>query len=247
MISILVPSIRPYKWMDLYNSAKSVTNHEFEMVFVGPNDLDNKPLNMRFFQDYGSPSRCQQIALIKCTGDLVLHCSDDGVFLPNVLDEAVELSKNYDIVVGKYYEGDPSGDSIHIDNEYYRINHHKGARSSNIPDNYLIFNTGLIKKELAIEIGGWDTIFEACPISHLDMGIRAQRYGAKTILQQPVMFRCSYTPGNQGDHGPIHYAQTEHDEPLFRSIYSDPNCVNRIKIDINNWKNSPERWVRRFG
>lgn len=246
MISILVPSIRPQNWLSLYQSAIDTTKHEFEMIFVGPNDLENKPSNMKFIQDYGSPSRCQQIALVNSVGDIILHCSDDGVFLPNTLNKAMGLINAYDIVVGKYYEGPPEHDHIHIDPEYYRINYHKGARCSFIPDHYLIFNTGLIRRDLAIKIGGWDTIFETCPMSHLDMGIRAQRAGAFTILQNDVMFRCGYNPGHTGDHGPIHIAQTEHDEPLFKSIYSNPDCVNRIKIDINNWKNSPEKWSRRF-
>jgi hypothetical protein len=79
------------------------------------------------------------------------------------------------------------------------------------------------------------------------MAMRTQRDGAKIHLIDLIMSQCGHMPGTSGDHAPMHYAQLDHDEPLFRSIYSDPNCVNRIKIDINNWKNSPERWVRRFG
>ena len=49
-----------------------------------------------------------------------------------------------------------------------------------------------------------------------------------------------------GDHGPIHYSQIEEDQPMFRLIWTDPEAVDRIEIDIENYKKSPEIWLRRF-
>ena len=56
-------------------------------------------------------------------------------------------------------------------------------------------------------------------------------------------------PGTSGDHAPVHYAQTEHDEKIFQEIYRDPawkfdaigNCVF-----LDDWKKTPSVWERRF-
>lgn len=53
-------------------------------------------------------------------------------------------------------------------------------------------------------------------------------------------------PSFSGDHGPIHFAQTEHDEDLFKKIWDDPENEERIVIDIDDWKNCPALWERRF-
>ena len=95
--------------------------------------------------------------------------------------------------------------------------------------------------------GGWDCNFEVCPMAYCDLAVRMQRAGCKFILQNEIMFKCSHTPGVAGDHGPIYYAQVTHDEPLYKSIYNNPDCGNRIFIDINNYKNIPDIWQRRFG
>ena len=60
------------------------------------------------------------------------------------------------------------------------------------------------------------------------------------------VFECTQIPGPVGDHTPIHNAQVYHDTQLYRSIYSNPDSVNRIVIDKNNYLNSPEIWTRRF-
>jgi len=51
-----------------------------------------------------------------------------------------------------------------------------------------------------------------------------------------------HSPNDTRDHGPMHYAHLEHDEPLFHKIYSSPDCVNRIKVDINSWQHTEPVW-----
>lgn len=70
--------------------------------------------------------------------------------------------------------------------------------------------------------------------------------GAKVMLINKPLLNCSWTPGTSGDHGPIHYAQTKNDEGLYQKIYNDPESIERIKINFDNWQHSPELWVRRF-
>lgn len=46
--------------------------------------------------------------------------------------------------------------------------------------------------------------------------------------------------------GPIHFAQTENDEPLYSKIWNDPESCDRVCLEMNNWEQTPEIWNRRF-
>ena len=80
----------------------------------------------------------------------------------------------------------------------------------------------------------------------MDFAIRTQRAGSEYFMIPHPIFTCSHMPGTTGDHAPVHYAQLEHDQPLLKEIYNNPDCLNRVKIDINNWKGAEKRWNRRF-
>lgn len=248
-LSIIIPGIRTYNWQVLYDSVKDSFSGDWEMVFVGPKPSEGLKHygNIRFIQDYGTPIRCQQIGLIKSSGKYITWGADDGVFLPNALNESVDyLNKNEDhIVSGKYFEGD-TPENVMMDNNYYFMNTHAATRSQFAKNHYLILNIGVLKRQTLINFGGWDCSFEVCPMSHTDLGFRLQNAGITTILQNTPVLRCSQMTNTTGDHAPIHYAQTKHDQPLYRKMYNDPQIVNRMVIDINNWKNSPEVWERRF-
>lgn len=240
-LSVIVPGIRTQNWKRLYDS---VGIDDFEMIFVGPNPPVEEMPNSIFIQDYGTPIRCQQIGLLACKGEYVTWAADDGFFLEGALQKALSLVGPNKIVMGKYYEGD-GNESEMGKTVYYRLNYH-GATYSPFIGESLGLNVGLISRELLLEVGGWDCQFEVCPMAYADLAIRLQRK-YKFIIQNEVMFKCGHMPGTTGDHGPIHYAQTEHDEPLYHQIYNNPSCLERYKIDLDNWKNAPEKWTRRFG
>jgi hypothetical protein len=96
-------------------------------------------------------------------------------------------------------------------------------------------------------LGGWDCSFEACPMAHTDMACRAYNQGAKVRLMDYPVLDCDHMPGTTGDHAPIHNAQLGHDEPYFRQRYFDPNWRKKyIGLQLDNWKDSPNVWERRF-
>jgi hypothetical protein len=97
-----------------------------------------------------------------------------------------------------------------------------------------------------MELGGWDAeTFEVCPMAYHDFSIRTQKYGAKVIVQDMIMFRCGHMPGHQGDHGPVHDCQVNLDHPAYFKMYLQPN--ERVKIDLMNYLKCPEKWEARFG
>lgn len=255
-LSVIVPSIRINSLTKLYWSVLSSCQCVFEFIVISPNDFlewPNPSPNVKWIKSHRSPNTCQQQGLLEATGDYICFAADDGEFLPGALEEACYLMKiskleygadSYrTIVVGKYLEGNsPIGMKSE---DYYRFKYHKPYRLAGINPEWIIFNCGLISNKFIGELGGWDAEnFEVPTIGHADLGIRAQKAGAKMVLMKEPMFKCSHQPGKSGDHAPIHVAQTKRDLPRFQEMYAKPN--DRINITLDNWKNTPEVWKERF-
>ncbi len=250
-ISVIVPSIRTANLENLYNSICKATTQTFEMVVVSPYELPEvlkDKENVRLILSRHSPIAAQQIGLMESHGELITWAADDGEYLPNSLDNAYNLLKDEPyttIVTSKYLEGNnPLGMD---DEKYYILSNHASMQIQYVPKQCYMLNCGLVYKSLLTVLGGWDAgIFHVCPMAYTDLAIRAYRFNCKFILQKDVMFKCSHEPGMMGTHGPIHIAQTQYDEPMFRGIYSHPSATARIFININNWRNSSEKWSIRF-
>jgi|TARA_R110000824_G_scaffold118998_2_gene272823 hypothetical protein len=268
-VSIILPTIRKYLWNDFYKSLKNSLHREFELILVTPHkeltqELKDKE-NIKLITDYGSANRCQQIALCNATGKYIKWAADDELFYENIHDEILDFyEKNKtsykDVVVSKYYEGEKNGQGLlHTSgltemsswDKYYRMDKAcpwlgHAYKIGTIQPNYWIFNHALMETKYMKEMGGFDTSFETTFISHTDLGIRAQNNGSRVLLFDGIISQCSHMPHTTGDHAPIHYAHIQNDEPLIKSIYFDPKSKDRIKININNWEDSPKIWKRRF-
>ena len=254
--SVFLAGIRPQNWLALYESIKVSTQREFELIFVGPHGLPDemKDLpNVKFVQDYGCPTRCFQIGMSECSAPYAVWGADDGVFLNNgAIDKAFDVlsalpPSKKNLISFKYYEGDDVlNRAIHKGSDYWRLGYHQYYMDfGTIPSHYLLLMTALVDREYMLEIGGWDCRFKHLGMGANDLAIRIQRDGANVILGEAFMV-ISHISGPIGDHVPIHDSHVQEDMPLFASIYSDPNVVNRTKIDFDNWKESPEVWDRRF-
>lgn len=254
-LSVLVPGIRPDNWEALYKSILKSFSGMWEIIFIGPYPLPERMLkykNVRYIEDWGSPIRCQQRALYEAKGDWITWAADDGEFKTGKLDLAFDKlkKKNFDymsVIMGKYREGSGNTDPMVLD-QYYMLNNHEDTKSEQYPADTLMLNVGVVSRQLLLEVGGWDAEkFEVCPMAYNDLAVRLQRHGAKFIIQDEVMFLCSHLPGHEGDHGPIHNGQQNHDRHVYALIWKDFLPVDRLIIQTDNWKNAPERWERRFG
>jgi glycosyltransferase involved in cell wall biosynthesis len=251
-LSVIVPSIRSEKLITLYNSVLKSFSGNFEFIVISPYDEpENLNIfeNIRWIKSFRSPIACQQIGLIESKGDWITWAADDGEYLPGALDESFRLlgeyADNYKyVVMGKYLEGE---NPQKMDtNWYYILSNHDSMKLGGVPQNAWMLNCGVVSRELCIEVGGWDSArFQVCPMAYNDFAIRIQKNKAIFIIQDKIMFKCSHLPGMEGDHGPIHLAQTLFDQPIFTGLYMKP--FDRIKIDINNWEESSEVWnMRQF-
>lgn len=250
-LSFIVPGIRTHKWKNMYESIKNSYDGTFELIFVGPSQPEEiaKIDEIKFIQDFGSPIRCSQIGAIASTGKYLTLTADDCVYLSgkiNMVVSHLEGQDNKTIVAGQYIEGlNPEDWTMQL-SENYRLINFAYPKSPYVDDTWKMFNAGFMNTDYFKELGGWDCQFETPALGHADLAVRAYRGGANVIPVDGPILACEHLPGIDGDHGPIYYGHIEHDEPLYRKIYANPNCVNRIKVDLNNWTLSPPKWNRRF-
>lgn len=206
----------------------------------------------KLIKDYGTPIRCQQLGLIEARGEYIHRAVDDATYLPGAMDRAMALAKEDTVVNLKFIEWNSSINQSHQafqnmnDPNFYNLRYHNQTHAHYIPHNFKLINFGIYPTKLLNDIGGWDCQFETIAVGELDLGIRLQFWGAKTILSDEVVLKCEWMPGESGDHKPIHDGFFV-DMEIYKKIYNQPSCEDRIKIPLDNWKKSPEKWARRFG
>lgn len=260
MISVILPSIHPDKIYGLIESFENSYSDDWEFIIITPDmEVPAEVMrkwgpNIKVITDWGSPVRCQQRALLACEGKYVTRAVDDSLYLPGKFDEAMERATRKDVIDIKFTESNDQIDFNHPDcqfltmakDEFYYLEYHKQTLLPYVPADFKIINFGIYPRKLLIEAGGWDCQFETIAIAELDLSIRLQLRGVPVILTDGIVLACGWTPGEEGDHAPLHhgfYADME----IYKRIYSNVSCHDRIKIDAENWVNAPSKWERRFG
>ena len=253
-LSILIAGIRPQNWLKLYQSIEKSFSGSWEIIFVGPYPLPTmleKFDNIQYREDWGSPIRGLQIALTMARGGYISIAADDGIYLENSLDDVFEMIKKKGyaekyLVIGKYFEG-PDGWKTMNHPVYYLLNFHDGARSKWIPNHCMLMNMMVVPKKLLWDLGGWDCEFEVPAMALCDLAVRVSLCkDVEMEISPKAIYYCNYMVRREGDHGPIHDAQTDVDMPRFKRIW-DGEIMPVRDISLNNWELAPDRWVRRFG
>ena len=247
--SILMPAIRRERWENVYQSIVKSTNRSFELIIIGPYAPSESLLNranIKYIKDFGNPVRASQIGSLIAEGKYLFWVSDDGTFQEGALDKLIdnlderENQSVQDVVVANYKEGGQaqSDEIMKVTRAY--------PPSPHISSEWYHFNVALMHTQFFHDIGGYDCEFEALPMAYADIAIRCQRAGADVAFINEVIVDCTHMPGTTGDHAPIHYAHLQHDMPRYQMIYNDSSCLERVELDLQNWKESPKIWSRRF-
>lgn len=246
VLSIILPSIRNYNWNKVIDSIENNCKCSWELIICGPfpNQQTN---NIKIIEDFGSPTRASQIAATLAEGKIITWTADDGVYINDGLTKAVDLMMEKEkvvpcpVVTAKYTEGDGI---IHPDSYYKLVNAYPNCPC--IDRSWWILNVGFLFRDDFFELGGWDCKYECCPLAHADLAVRAQGAGLPVYMlnSNEAILECSHTPGTTGDHAPVHFGQTEHDEGEYRNHYN--KGIIQPNIPLSNWRNSPAIWKRRF-
>lgn len=253
-LSLCLAGIRPQFWENVFKSAAdSCQRHSFELIIVSPFDLP-EPLrrvqNIRHLKDYGPPTRASQLAVNLSEGRLISFPCDDGIFLSEGNDHAIELfdriNKRKDGIVMRYREAaGMKGETF--PEEYWYARRHLNTKELHLDEHWKIACQPMISKDYFREIGGVDCLsFECMAYATHDLCYRIQRDGGVFHLSpKDVMNADNY--GETGvDHAPVFFGQKENDEKNFFSMYRSKEVKKRVKVDFHNWENSSSVWARRW-
>ena len=252
-ISLIIPGIRPEMYQGVYDSFLQCWHGRFEIIFVCPHK--SIPMNViprgdvRFIEDYGCPSRALQIGAINAKSDLLSFATDDCIFDSDTMNKAYRTyQKKNDyktVVVCKYTESDHWSKWM-LTPWYYHAWYHADFHHFNIPFHFKLFMNGIMSKQVFMEVGGFDTKYESMAYTYNSLSMRLQFHGCKFIIEKDRLDHCSWQPSESSDHGPVHHACLDHDRPLFQGEYWAKRFVPKIVVPIDNWKQSPKYWPRRF-
>lgn len=259
-ISLCLAGIRPQFWHDLYKSALiSCSRHSFEFVIVSPYPLPEELKqydNIKHIIDWGSPVRATQIGTLAGDAELTTQPCDDGLFIENGLNEAIDLfdsiGRYNDGIVMRYKEG-PGMNAPSFPIEYWNPEYHFDINPYQIERGWKIAPQLMLSLQYFKELGGFDCVnLNCCAFALHDISYRMQKEGSVFHLSpMEVMNADNYGAHGGGttyeeSHTPIHVAQTTHDQPFFFAMYSRQSPPIRTRIDLDNWKLAPERWTYRW-
>ena len=92
------------------------------------------------------------------------------------------------------------------------------------------------------ELGGLDCRFMHVNMNAIDLMYRVQKNGGKVLMPDTLVLNCDYDSLTAVLHQPLDSAYSVNDLPLFKDIYDKPFSLTRIKIDYDNWKDTPSVW-----
>jgi hypothetical protein len=264
-LAVVLPSISPSAWPEVYRSLTlAATRHKWELWAIGPERGGFEAPRFRFIEDKGSPVHCLQRCLLLSKADYITLVADDGVFLPGSLD----FTFNAPAIFCKYIEGSPDfNDGIWqtppysdlakfahgetglspdmVRDAYWLMGFHEATRSPYIPLEWLTLRLGILHRQAAMDVGGWDTTtFETPGMAHVDLGNRLQRSGVRCVLWPQVVQAIGYDPHARKSLS--RRAHDEHDVPTYQGIYRDRGCENSFRVAINPADREPGVWKRRW-
>lgn len=249
-LTVVLPSIRKERLPEFWNSLIWAVGPKYkcQLIIVSPYNLPEQLLgipNISILQDFGSPARCVQMGSLLAEGEFITWNSDDAILRADSLSLCIDLLKTKtkkDGIIVRYSEGiNRSGQEPPSD--YWRGKHHGDQQFDSIDENWNIAPVGLYYTERWYELGGVDCRFEHINLNSHDFAYRNQRDGGKYYQSPTIVMDCGQMPGFTGDHQSIEEAYLYNDRDLFRELYN--NGGNPIKINLDNWKDSPSVW-RRF-
>jgi hypothetical protein len=252
-LSVFMPCIRVHNLKKFYETLSlSCKRYSFQLVICGPFEPPEefkKMPNFKFVQSYASPTVSAQLAAIACDGELIYHTTDDCLFIEDAIDECIDLfdkSDKNNIISMRYIESANHANKTSFPLRYWLAG--SSLPLPNINPNFNINAHFLMTKELFLYFGGFDCQFEYLTHASADLLIRMQSLGSVVFHSPKDVTTADWFEGIQKDHEPIAKAQEGHDYPLFLQLWmARPDPFARRIIPLDNYKNQPEHWERRFG
>ena len=250
-VTIIVPGIRTKNWPALYRETqKACKKFSFELIFSGPFPLPlplQKEENIKYIQNYGSPTRSLHLATLIAEGKFFTWVVDDSRVHPDSIDKALELLFNHkpekDLVCMRYSEGELHW-GLEQPESYWTAGFHDDLRLPGVNPSWLSSGFLLLGLSRYRELGGFDLAFEHINMNIHDFAFRAQKGGSMVYLSPMQIMSIDWDSTRSGKNCPVLEAFLEHDRPLFHKLYQDDS--RPAVIDLENWRLSSPVWERRF-
>lgn len=252
VLTMCLPAYRMDLWKEFYNSVKnSCQDVPFEIIYITPHyDIPSEMRNIdnvRFIHDFGSFSRCVQIASCIASGKLISWPADDAIYFEGALKKSIEFllkQPRSHAMVGKYCEGagfrkNPQF-QYHPDAYWYPKYHWANYP---FPTGYKMSGAGLMYTDYFKQIGGLDCSYINLGVCCHDLFFRLQNSGGVVHIDEVYQFSCDHDAAPSLYRDPISEAYAR-DFVKFADTYSSVFPYNRITINFDNWKESPTRWLR---
>ncbi len=251
-ISIILSSIEPNVWPNLYNQIKkSVGEFTFEVVAVGPffppKEIENIG-NFIFLRSFACPSVCLQMGASIARGEFITWLPSDCMVFENTLAESIrflETKNKNDALTILYSEGINLSGSQHLDPIYWVARTHADLQLKWVKEGWKIAPIFMMNLEYFKELGGLDCAFEHINLNTHSLMFLLQSKDGVVYSSPNRVFASNWKPWGFPK-GPIQLAYEENDAPLFKKMYDgDENPLTR-KVDFDNWRNADSIWKRRF-
>lgn len=183
-ISAYMSSIRPYRWMKLYERLQT-TKLSFEIVIVGPIEPTHLlPSNIHFYKSDVKPSQCFHAAATLCTGEILLQMVDDLEYEPDTIEKMFKVVTEMDsaTATAHYWQcgtssGAADGSPTHWKN--YVLNQNiAGELMIGLP---LLPVCGMFRRSTFIQYQGIDKRFDGV-MGELDFYMRLKINGYDTYF-----------------------------------------------------------------
>lgn len=253
-LSLIIPSISPQRWYHLVNDMKmACQTYDFEVIFVGPKPLPEELLdhtNVKYIKDLGCPARCLQMGTVFAEGEYVSWASDDCWVEINAIDAAIDLFdktlNDNDGMTMMYSEGENHTGTQHEDPLYWVAHTHADLRLPGVRSDWKIAPVGMYKRATFYKHGGLDCAFETVNFNTHDLAFSIQNAGGKLINSPGRVFQYNWHPDSlRPAYRPVFMAFIQ-DQARMRALYSNPNYINERNVALDNWRNQPALWPKRY-
>lgn len=224
-LSAYMSSIRPYRWMSLYERLKQA-DLSFEIVIVGPIEPDFVlPREIIFYKSDVKPSQCFHAAANFCKGDFMLQIVDDLEYSSGSIEEM--------------FRETAASDSVMATCHYFNngIDHTNRQNILGEPTNPfylpLLPVCGMFSRQAYIDSKGIDKRFNGI-MGELDLYMRLRLMGYKTkFVNGTVNENTSYqTQKDTGENTGLCGKYWLVDRPKFVKLWSTNNNLYCIRNDI---------------
>lgn len=251
-LSISMPGIRTHNWLGVLNSIKeSCKKYSWEVTFAGPFDPPAEIAhftNVHFIKTFANASAACQMAAEQAIGWLHTSLADDGLLLPNALDESIDLYFSWDHpkkIINLTYTEDVNYTGQPFPESFWFAHSHGPLQCAGVPKHYRTSMAPMFNTQQYKELGGLDCAYEYPNFNLHDLIFRAQYDGFEIRHSPNVVSKCDHY--RDKDHVVIEHAH-DVDMHRFREKWNNPNVLHSgmVHIPFDNWKNHAHPWERRF-